>query len=294
LQEFVHIQRLPETFVAHAQQWFVPLAARLAAHHRAADRPIVIGVNGSQGSGKSTLSALLSVVLAREYSLHSIDLSIDDFYLTRAQRQALAKTVHPLLATRGVPGTHDVDLLADTLQRLRGAGAPVAVPRFDKSQDDRVPSAQWQSVDPPLDIIILEGWCLGVRAQQPAQLATPANALERDEDKQGTWREYVNARLQEDYHRLYDLIDIWVMLQAPSFDSVFRWRLEQEQKLAQKQTGTDSRVMSAEQIARFIQHYQRLTQQALDTLPATVHYLFRLDEQRRILEATQPRAVSLA
>jgi len=293
LQDFLQTQRLPESFLAHAREWFLPLAASLVEHRQAADRPIVVGINGSQGSGKSTLAALLSLLFSREYGLRSIDLSIDDFYLTRAQRQALAEEVHPLLATRGVPGTHDVELLGDTLQRLAGAEHPVPVPRFDKSRDDRVPASRWHSVAPPLDIIILEGWCLGVRAQQTGQLAIPANELERDEDPRGLWRGYVNARLQADYHGLYDLIDIWVMLQAPSFDSVFRWRLEQEQKLAEQQPQPGSRVMSAAQIGRFIQHYQRLTQQALDTLPASVHYLFKLDEQRRILEATRPRPVSL-
>jgi len=291
LQDFLQTHQLPATFLAHAQQWFVPLAEQLVQHRRQAGRPLIVGINGSQGSGKSTLASFLSLLFPQEYGLRSIDLSIDDFYLTRQERTTLAKNVHPLLATRGVPGTHDVELLRTTLQALAGQRGRVAIPRFDKAQDDRSPAGLWPSEESPVDIIILEGWCLGARAQQQAQLLSPVNQLESSEDAQGLWRGYVNTRLEADYHDLYDMVDIWAMLQAPSFDSVFRWRLEQEQKLSNSHTQSGSRIMSADQVARFIQHYQRLTQHALETMPSTVNYLFQLDEQRQILRASQPKPV---
>ena len=293
LQRFLQTHQLPADFVSHAKRWFMPLAEQLLRHHQEAKRTLVIGINGSQGSGKSTLASLLTLLFTEQYGLRALDLSIDDFYLTREERLALAGDIHPLLATRGVPGTHDVGLLRSVLQALSGYWGEIAIPRFDKSQDNRQPSADWASAQSPLDIVILEGWCLGVRAQEQEQLSHPANILERDEDRDGSWRHYVNTQLNKHYHDLYEMIDIWIMLQAPSFDSVYRWRLEQEQKLAGASQTKDNRVMTPEQVSRFIQHYQRLTEHALSTLPPQVNYLFRLDEQRKIHQALQPQPVSL-
>jgi D-glycerate 3-kinase len=183
--------------------------------------------------------------------------------------------------------------MRSTLQALTHSTGSVAVPRFDKAQDDRLPADRWTQVEAPLDVVIVEGWCLGARAQPQEALATAVNELEQKEDPDGTWRGHVNRQLERHYHGLYDLVDVWIMLQAPSFDSVYQWRLEQEQKLTETTAQAGPRIMSPRQIARFIQHYQRLTEQALRTLPQQVHYLFRLDEQRRIIESTHPRAVNI-
>jgi len=293
LQQFMQTHHLPETFAAHARQWFLPLADQIATHHQLADRTLVVGINGSQGSGKSTLASLLSKILPQRDGLKVIDLSIDDFYLTHAQRQHLGKNIHPLLATRGVPGTHDTDLLRDTLRALASDKGKASIPRFDKARDDRAPSDEWPLIDTPVDLVILEGWCLGVSAQDEQQLHSASNALEAQEDAQGVWRKYVNSELQSRYLDLYDMVDVWIMLQAPSFDSVYQWRLEQEQKLAEKNRHKDARIMSPEQVQRFIQHYQRLTEHALNTLPEQVNYLFKLNSQREIVELTHPTPVEL-
>ena len=256
-----------------------------------------MGLNGSQGSGKSTLASLLTLLLARRHQLRAIDLSIDDFYLTRAARQALAQRVHPLLATRGVPGTHEVTLMQKTLQSLTRQRGQVAIPRFNKAMDDRYPMDQWDNGTAPFDLVILEGWCVGTTAQSARALLEPVNDLESREDSDGTWRRYVNQRIVEEYQPFYQSLDIWIMLQAPSFDCVYRWRLEQEEKLAQRlraERAPDTvadRLMSPAEICRFIQHYQRLTEHTLGDLPDRVHYLFRLDEQRRVVASTQPRSV---
>jgi D-glycerate 3-kinase len=180
-------------------------------------------------------------------------------------------------------------LLNDTLDALlapRG-GSAVSVPRFDKARDDRRAPADWERVEGGLDFVLLEGWCLGARPQPTARLLRPANALESDEDPDAFWREYVNNSLRREFLPLYQRIDSWVMLQAPSFDCIYRWRLEQEQKLARVTAGARQRVMSERQIARFIQHYQRLTEHCLATVPATVDYLYSLDDRRRIV-ASRP------
>lgn len=281
---FLQAHGLFADYLVSAQKWFNPMAGVILEHHNGASRPYLVAVNGSQGSGKSTLCDYLRALFSREFGLRCIALSLDDFYLTSARRRQLGETVHPLLQTRGVPGTHDMALLLATLEDL-AAGRATAVPRFDKAEDDRRPREAWEQVSEPVDIVLLEGWCLGAVAQAEGELAEPVNALEAREDVDGRWRKYVNTALATQFPPVYQLLDEWVMLRAPSFDSVYRWRLEQEQKLAARRTGQG--VMDAQQVARFIQFYQRLTGHCLETLPARVNHLYTLDGNRRILSYTR-------
>ncbi len=271
--------KLPDEYLVSAQEWFDPMAASIVREQRGAGRPILVAVNGSQGSGKSTLCDYLCALISAEYDLTCMTLSLDDFYLTAPQRRQLAIDVHPLLATRGVPGTHDMGLLSRTIDALL-AGDATDIPRFDKAADDRAPEQDWDSVSEPVDVVFLEGWCMGATAQPIDELVDPVNELEAAEDSDGRWRNYVNAVLSEKFSPLYRRVDQWVMLQAPSFDCVYQWRLEQEHKLAQSHSGDG--VMSDSQVARFIQYYQRLTEHCLARLPPRVQHLFRLGEQRNI------------
>jgi D-glycerate 3-kinase len=244
-----------------------------------------VGINGAQGSGKTTLSDYLCHWLVQERGLRALSLSIDDVYLTRRERQQLALDVHPLLLTRGVPGTHDIRLLLQTLEALGAAAgpSPVAVPRFDKASDDRLPQEQWPRVRPPLDVILLEGWCLGVQPQGSEALAIPCNALEQAEDSDGRWRRHVNECLAGGYALLHQQVDVWLMLRAPSFDEVLRWRSEQEQKLAAALGPVaGNRVMDEPTLARFVQHYERLTRHCLATLPPLMDLVWELDRDRMI------------
>jgi D-glycerate 3-kinase len=291
-EELRRRHQLPPSYLAHAQQWFAPLAKTLAEHQIGAHRPVLVAVNGSQGSGKTTVCDYLRASLEADYGLAVVSLSLDDFYLTRAQRQNLAQTVHPLLATRGVPGTHDMTLLNHTLDALLNPAVtgPVAIPRFDKALDDRRPEARWDRIGGGVDLVLLEGWCLGAVAQTAEQLAEPVNALERDEDPDGHWRRYVNGVLAREFEPLCQRVDQWVMLRAPSFDCVYRWRMEQEQKLAASAAaGAADRIMNAAQLSRFIQFYQRLTGHCLERLPAQVHHLYALDERRQVTTYSQPQ-----
>lgn len=282
VEDFIRRETLPEDYLATVEQWFLPLAEQVLQKAAGSAEPLVVGISGSQGSGKSTLAALLAVLLREMMGLRAIALSIDDFYLTHAQRQALAHDVHPLLATRGVPGTHDVGLAVNTIEALKGPGE-VAVPRFDKAMDDRCPREQWPVVPAPVDLIVLEGWCLGVAPQSAAQVRDPINALEREEDTAGQWRGYVNERLAGEYQELFALVDFLVMLRAPGFDKVYEWRQRQEDKLAQRCRGQDSaRVMTPAQVRRFISHYERLTRHALRTLPPRADVVFELTGRQTI------------
>jgi D-glycerate 3-kinase len=250
-----------------------------ALAHRPADgRTAVLAISGLQGSGKSTLADAV-VAAARVRGHVAATLSLDDLYLTAAQRRALAGEVHPLLRTRGPPGTHDLALAAQVLDAI-AAGRPLRLPRFDKLADDRLPEHAWVRVDAPLDLLVLEGWCVGVPAEADAALAAPLNALERDEDAHGTWRRYCNDALARHYPALWDRADRLWALQAPSFEIVTAWRGQQEQALMAAAPGRAG--MDAAALARFLQHYERVSRQALRTLPARADHVLWLDEARGV------------
>lgn len=234
------------------------------------DGLFVAGICGAQGSGKSTLAAELAARFER-----SAVLSLDDLYRTKAEREALAAEVHPLLRTRGVPGTHDVALGLDTIAALE-RGEAAALPRFDKAVDDRVPSSDWPLAPADTRLLILEGWCLGSRPQDDAALAEPVNRLEREEDAGGAWRRHANDALAGDYQRLFARIDLLVLLAAPDFDCVLGWRRQQEEDL-RRRTGTG---MSNAELGRFVAHYERLTRHILAEMPGRADVLIELAADR--------------
>lgn len=284
--DFLGRHGLPLRYLDSAVRWFDPLVQHLQCDAAGAGRPLLVGVNGCQGSGKSTLCDYLASRLHALHGCNAVVLSLDDFYLTREERRQLAEAVHPLLATRGVPGTHDMPLLRRTLDALQGAGAAdsVDIPRFDKASDDRIPSSRRDRVVGPVDIVLLEGWCLGARPQ--SSLQPPVNRLESEEDADGAWRRYVNDALGRHFLPLYPRIDRWVMLRAPDFACVYRWRREQERRLAETLPAgaPGSRVMSDAELRRFVDHYERLTRHCLEHLPGLVDLLFQLDGERRVVE----------
>ncbi|WP_017667426.1 hypothetical protein [Sandarakinorhabdus sp. AAP62] len=257
--------------------------------------PLIIGLAGAQGSGKSTLAAGLAQRLpavsdrwpaagggvptaGANAAPVAVAVSLDDFYLTRARRQALAANVHPLHATRGPPGTHDLPLLIDTLLRVR-AGRPVSLPMFDKLADDRLPPQHWRHFA-RIDILILEGWCIGARPQPAALLAEPINALEAGEDPHARWRTHVNQALAGHYQRAWAMLDTLIFLAAPDWATVPRWRAQQEAGLSR---ATGRKGMSPAALTRFCAHYERLTRwQLLDT-PRHASLTLRLDGQRRVV-----------
>lgn len=274
--------RLPDAFRSTATDHYLPLVGRLRNLERKGSA-LLLGINGAQGTGKSTLADFVQIAAGDLFSWRCAVVSIDDFYLTRAERRDLATRIHPLLETRGVPGTHDTAMMKETLDRLDelGPGESLSLPRFDKSIDDRAPSDDWPTVIGPIDLVILEGWCVGSTPQPAEALSIPVNALERDEDPDGIWRNYVNERLTRDYAPLFSRFDALVLLAAPSFDAVYRWRLEQEQKLAAKR-GAGTGIMNEEQVARFIRFYERLTRHNLDTLTHAADAVLTLDEDHRV------------
>lgn len=287
LEDFCLQQQLPPEYIPMAKQWFLPLANDIAKQHQQKNAPLLIGINGCQGSGKSTLSFLLKTLLKAQHQKSVTVLSIDDFYLTKKERQTLARDSHPLFITRGVPGTHDIAMLTEVIIQLQSDTQETWIPRFNKANDDRHNKQQWDKVSAPVDIILLEGWCVASPAQPEHLLRTPINTLEQDEDIDGQWRSISNTLLKNEYKTLFDALDTVIMLKAPSFNCVYQWRQLQEDKLRkahQEKSTSSQHIMDTAQLKRFIEHYQRITEHTLNTLSHTADIVFTLNSDHQIVQ----------
>lgn len=287
MQEFLTKHRLPEHYQTLAQCYFNPLLDKIAQKQNQLHRTFFVGINGCQGSGKSTLADYLVWQLRQKYQLTCAVFSLDDFYFSRLQRAQMASDLHPLFKVRGVPGTHDTGAMEQAFLDLQQPGE-ISLPRFNKADDNPFPPTQWPRINTPVDIVIMEGWCWGVPPQPEKDLLQPVNELEAIEDPEAIWRKLVNEFIKERYVKVYDIMDFWVMLKAPSFAVVANWRKEQEHKLiASLATSSDpvhsQNVMSDAEIDHFISHYQRLTEYELKVMPSICNCVFELDHDRNIV-----------
>lgn len=244
----------------------------------------IYAIGGVQGSGKSTLAAQIAA-LGTHRGLRVATLSLDDVYLGLRERRRLGREVHPLLATRGPPGTHDLALACETLDALR-EGRAARLPRFDKLRDRRLPPSRWPLAR-HIDLTVFEGWCLKVPAQTAAALRRPINALEREEDPDGIWRRACNDALGRDYPALWARLPHLLWLQAPSFAPVVDWRWRQERAMRARPSADQRRTRA--EIARFVQHFERVSRHALRVMPAVAERCLRLDAEHRV-RAMPPRS----
>ena len=293
IQQLINQERLPQSFVEVISTVYLPISTELNQRFMPGSATAIIGINGCPGSGKSTMALFLKAILESQFGRSVQTLSIDDFYKTKQERIELSETIHPLLITRGVPGTHDIELATHTINNLKVASehTSVRIPRFNKAQDDRHSSDHWEAVTQSPDFIILEGWCVAATPQQATDLVPPVNALEAELDEDTTWRTYVNSQLTEHYSALFKQLAYLIVLQPPTRDVVLRWRTEQESKLrdALRNTSSDSheqhdRVgMNDTQLANFVMHYERLIRHMHDTLPNKANTLVELADDRTII-----------
>ena len=241
----------------------------------------VIGLTGGQGSGKSTISKILKIILKEYYNLETIIFSIDDFYKTFKDRKKMSKKISPLFLTRGVPGTHETKLLYNCIKSLKKKNfKKITIPKFDKSIDDRLPKNKWQKIKKKPNIVIFEGWCVGVKPQKNKDLLVPINTLEKLNDKKKIWRTRVNQELKNQYKKIFNLIDVSIFLKVPSFKHVYKWRLLQEKKL--KAASKGKKIMNSEQIKQFIMYYERLTKHMLKNLSHQSDILIKIDEKHKL------------
>lgn len=269
-------QGLPDSYAATVIKYLPTLADRIVELQRESSKPVIVGLNGGQGSGKSTLAIFLIAWLTREYGLSATCLSLDDLYLSKARRLQLAQEDHPLLATRGVPGTHDIALGMQVLDKLSGlhGSNTLAMPKFDKAMDDLYDVADWPDIEVPVDVVVFEGWCVGARPQADSALMAPINALESEEDPDGRWRVAVNEHLKTDYAELFDRLDTLIMLRIPSFEKAIEWRRLQESKLRDR--------ISDAQLLRFMMHFERLTRHMLEHGPAFADTVIDINDRHEM------------
>lgn len=286
IQHYCADNNLPESYRHNAAKYFATIGNNLAEELEITSFQ-VIGINGAQGTGKSTLAKFLVEYLKEFHNLRGCALSLDDFYLTKAEREVLAAETHTLLRTRGVPGTHDVSLAGSTIQSLQSLteGQTHLIPKFDKLRDDRSPIDNWVSAQGKQDFIIFEGWCVGSSATSGKSLTKPINDLEVQQDSDLTWRLFVNEQLKERYSKLWALLDKLILLQAPNFEASQKWRMKQETKLSNEYAQkiiARNQSMSDTQIIRFMEHYERISRRNLSALPKIADIVVELDEKHNV------------
>jgi len=155
------------------------------------------------------------------------------------------------------------------------------LPKFDKTIDDRFKKKYWFNVKERPEIVILEGWCVGAKPQSKSLIKEPVNILERYEDEDLIWRKHVNEKLKKDYRKIFSMIDHFIFMKVPDFNVVFKWRLLQENKL-RKKSHLNKKIMSYNEIKRFIMFYQRITLQMKKDLSKSASIVMSLNKNHEI------------
>ncbi len=267
--------------IGQLNKFYLPISNEIFKIFSKNKKTKIIGLTGGQGSGKSTISNILKIILKEGYKLNTITFSIDDFYKTLNDRRKMSKKISPLFLTRGVPGTHDTKLLLACLKKLKKQKfEKLEIPKFDKAIDNRLPKAYWEKVKLKPDIVIFEGWCVGASSQKKKDLLAPINILEKEKDKKRVWRERVNKELKSKYKKIFKQIDKIIFLKVPSFNHVFKWRFLQEKKL--NATSKGKKIMNKNEIKRFIMHYERTTKQMLKDLNKKANFIIKIDKNHKL------------
>ncbi len=267
--------------ISQLNDFFLPIGKMIYQVYSKDNKTKIIGLTGGQGSGKSTISNILKIILKENFNLETVIFSIDDFYKTLKERKNMSKNISPLFLTRGAPGTHDTKMLLKCITKLKKYKfTKTVIPRFDKALDNRVLKKNWLKVIKKPNIVIFEGWCVGAKPQKKKDLLIPINRLEKYYDKKKIWRNKVNQELKNDYSKIFKLIDKTIFLKVPSFKYVLKWRLLQEKKLRILKKG--NKIMSDNQIKKFIMFYERLTKHMLKTLTCDSDTVIKVDTKHRL------------
>jgi len=248
------------------------------------NKTLIIGLAGGQGTGKTTISTILTLILKKYFKLNVFKISIDDFYKTRKERVLLSKNKHPLLMTRGVPGTHDINIMLNFFREVKVKKfKSLKLPKFNKAIDDRYKQSHWYKIKFKPDVVILEGWCVGAKSQNFKQLKKPINFLEKMQDQSLKWRQYVNFQLKTKYKKLFNQLDCLLFLKAESFSLLRKWRLKQEKKLWLKSKNKKKlKIMNKTEVMNFMDTYQRITQQMFKDMPKSSSIIMNLNSNHQI------------
>jgi D-glycerate 3-kinase len=250
-------------------------------------RPYFVGLAGGQGTGKTTTSSLINIILTKYFKLKVFKISIDDFYKTRKERIKLSKKVHPMLLTRGVPGTHDINMMLDFFRKAKSKKFKrFKLPTFNKAIDDRSNKKKWYDLKEKPDVIIFEGWCVGAKSEKPNTLKKTINSMERVKDQKQIWRKYVNQQLKSNYKNLYSQLNCLIYLKAKNFSLLQKWRLKQERKLwLNSKKKLNLKIMSKNDVMSFMQTYQRITQNMFKSMPKYASIIINLNSNHQIKSA---------
>ena len=278
-EKFKGKEKMLKSFLIPLCEWIAQKADK--------NKPYFVGLAGGQGTGKTTISSLISIILKKYFKKNVFRVSIDDFYKTRKDRSKLSKSIHPMLMTRGVPGTHDLKLMQTFFKNVKQKSfRSFKVPKFDKSIDDRYPKKNWYNINKKPDIIIFEGWCVGAKAEENKSLLKSINTMERNKDKKLIWRKYVNAQLKTNYKKLYSQLNSLVYLKAKDFSLLQKWRLKQENKLKLKsKKNSKNKIMNKNEVLEFMQTYQRVTENMFKKAPKYASIIMNLNSNHIIKTA---------
>ena len=254
-------------------------------------RPYFVGLAGGQGTGKTTISSLIKIILTKYFKLKVFRISIDDFYKTRKERISLSKRVHPMLLTRGVPGTHDIKMMLNFFKKVKSKKFKrLKLPTFNKAVDDRFKKKYWYNLNEKPDVIIFEGWCVGAKSEKNSSLRKTINSMEKTKDQKQIWRKYVNQQLKSKYKNLYSQLNCLIYLKAKNFGLLQKWRLKQERKLwLSNKKNSKLKIMSKGDVINFMQTYQRITQNMFRYMPKYASIIFNLNNNHQIKSATYKR-----
>ena len=261
---------------------YIPISFWIENKYKKKGETLILGFSGGQGSGKTTVTGILKIILKKFFKRRIHVSSIDDFYKTLEDRNKISNKIHPLLKTRGVPGTHDINLVKNFFNIIRKKKfKKIKLPKFEKAMDNRLEKKYWFNIKQKPEIVILEGWCVGAKPQSNSLIKKPINILEKYEDKDLIWRKYVNEKLKKEYKKLFAMIDHFIFMKIPNFNMVFKWRLLQEKKL-KKKSYSNKKIMSYNEIKRFIMFYQRITLQMIKDLSKSASIVMLLKKNHEI------------
>jgi len=285
--KFIKLQETPKDKFKNKEKmiksFLIPVSFWIASKANKS-KPYFVGLAGGQGTGKTTVSSIIAIVLRKYFKLNVFKISIDDFYKTRKERISLSKKIHPFLMTRGVPGTHDINIMLKFFKKTKSKSfRSLKLPKFNKAIDDRCKKNLWYSIKKRPDVIIFEGWCVGAKAEKDNSLKKSINSLEKKEDTNLVWRKFVNQQLKLKYKKLYAQLNCLLFLKTGSFSLLQQWRLKQEKKLRLKNKGIrNNKIMNKKDVIKFMQTYQRVTQNMLKHAPKYSSIILNLNRNHQI------------
>jgi len=207
------------------------------------------------------------------------------------ERISLSKKIHPMLLTRGVPGTHDINMMLDFFKKSKNRKfKKIKLPNFNKATDDRFSKNKWNTINQRPDVIIFEGWCVGAKSENNKTLRKSVNSMEKVKDQKQVWRNYVNQQLKSKYKKLYSQLNCLIFLKAKNFGLLQKWRLKQERKLKfNSSKKSNLKIMNKEDVLNFMQTYQRITQNMFRYMPKYASIIFNLNANHQIKSAVYKR-----